>query len=71
VRGIAELAPGHGAGHPGQDRIGLGGVVGGQDPGLVLDDPQVDRVDLPGAQRGEAARQPVRHGAGVVHLPGG
>jgi hypothetical protein len=46
---------GHGAG---QDGIGLGGVLGGQDAGLVFDDPQVYWVDLAGAQRGECRREP-------------
>ena len=69
--GVPELAERHAGGSTGQDRVGLRGILGGQDAGLVFDDPQVDRVDPPGAQRGEGLRQPLGDLGGEVHLPGG
>ena len=69
--GVAELAVGLAGSRPRQDRVGLGGVGGGQVAGLLLDDPQVDRVDQAGAQRGEGLGEPLGDLGGVVHLPGG
>ena len=53
---------------PGQRRISRGHVVGGQDLGLLFDDPQVHRVQRAGVQRGQAPRQPSGHRGGVVQL---
>ena len=53
---------------PRQRRIHRGGVLGGQDLGLLLDDPQMHRMQRSGAQRGQAPRQPRRHRSGVIQL---
>ena len=71
VRGVPHLPERHARRRPGQDRIGFRGVRVTEDAGLVLDDPQVDRVDPAGGQRGEGPGKPPGHGAGVVHLAGG
>jgi hypothetical protein len=60
--------------HPGrglrQDRISIGRVSVGKHADLVFDDADVDRVDLPGGQRGEGPGQPAGHLRGVIHLAG-
>ena len=62
--GVPQFPERHAGGGPGEDGVGPGGVGAGQVPGLVFDDPQVDRVDLPGAQRGERRREPPGDGGG-------
>jgi hypothetical protein len=69
--GVPELAEGLAGGRLSQDRIGLGRVRVGQDAGFLFDDPQVDRVDPPGGQRGERPGEPPGDLSGEVHLPGG
>ena len=44
----------------GQHRVRLGGIGGGQDAGLLIDDLGVNRVDRPRAQRRERDRQSAR-----------
>ena len=51
-------------------RIGLGDVLRGQVPGLVLDDLDRHRVDLARRERREGAGQPVRDRARVADLGG-
>ncbi len=71
VRGRAHLPERHPGRGPGQVLAGRGRVLVAEDAGLVLDDPQVHRVDPPGGQRGERLGQPGGGRGGVVHLPGG
>ena len=68
MRGMPQLPERHPRRLPGQDRIGLGGILSRQHPGLVLDNPDVDRVDLPGGQRGERLGQPRGDRARIAHL---
>jgi hypothetical protein len=71
VRGRPQLAERHAGGGLGEEGVGLGRVFVGQDAGFVLDDPEMDRVDLPGAQGGEGGWQPGHDRGGVLHLLGG
>jgi len=71
VRGGAQLPVGHPRRLCGQRLVGRGGILRTEQAGLVLDDPDMDRVDLPGAQRGERVRQPSGDGGGEPHPPGG
>jgi hypothetical protein len=65
--GLPERHPRH---QPGQDLVGLAGVLVGQDAGLLGEDLQLERVDPPGPQRREQQRQPGLYYGRVVHLPG-
>ena len=70
VRGVPDLAERHPGRGPGQHLVGPGGVGVAEDAGLLLDDPQVHRVDPARGQRGERGRQPPGHRGRVVHLLG-
>ncbi len=71
VRVGAEPAEGHRPGLLGQLLIGPGGVFRGQDAGLVLDDPDVHRVEPALGQRREGPRESAGDGLGVGDLTGG
>ena len=71
VRGVTQLPERHSWRLLGQYRVGLRGVLLGQEADLVLDDPYVHRVDLAGRQRRERPRQPRGDRAGEVDLFGG
>ncbi len=68
MRGAPELPERLGLRGLGEHLIGPGGVLGRQERGLIIDDEDVDRVDLPGGQGREGPRQPAGHRAGVRHL---
>jgi len=68
--GGAGLAERHPRGRLGQRRVRGGRVGVGQVAGFLLDQPQLERVDQPGAQRGEQRRETGGDGRGVGHLPG-